>query len=560
MNFAASRDIIQNTPFPYDSMDRLRLAQQMTQAPQVSQEVQSQGGLAGLPVVQAGFGGFLRKIAPIALAIAAPYVAPAIFSGLGATGAASFFAAGSPLATGLAVGAGSGLGSLIAGARPKDALKTALLSGVTAGAAKGASNYFAGKTAGADTGSMFDVTRGAPETSSSALVDSSFKSTIPDLDTGLRSYAAGPPDLPGFSVNQDALLKPIDLAPKKPLFSFDTSAYSASPQGMTAQSNLDFLKDGTITGGEPIGYYSDTPIGAIQQGSSLGDGYSLGGAELGPDSGLTTISDPARDTALATNVERGYSYSPKVEVPDAYSVNVPKVEQGFLDTLQPSGAETTTPSLKQGVGQLFSDIKNNPLQMAGKAALIDTTVPDFEQMYAAEAYNKETQDLLSQTGATVSPSSFGTQRVVRIGQNQIPFNTEQDLQRLLRQSLGQEARTPMLSKVSYQADGGLITAARGGMFAAPGEFSGMVPGAGGGQDDNVYMPIVENGQQKATLAVSPSEYVVDSYTMAALGDGNPAEGAKVMDQVVGEVREEAYGTDQQPNATKGLSTLRSLMT
>jgi hypothetical protein len=74
------------------------------------------------------------------------------------------------------------------------------------------------------------------------------------------------------------------------------------------------------------------------------------------------------------------------------------------------------------------------------------------------------------------------------------------------------------------------------------------------------MPIVENGQQKATLAVSPSEYVVDSYTMAALGDGNPAEGAKVMDQVVEEVREEAYGTNKQPNATKGLSTLRSLMT
>ena len=198
--------------------------------------------------------------------------------------------------------------------------------------------------------------------------------------------------------------------------------------------------------------------------------------------------------------------------------------------------------------------------MAGKAALIDMTIPDFDQMYAMEAYNKETQDLLNQTGATVSPSSFGTQRVVRIGQNQIPFNTEEELQRLLRQALGQEARTPMLSKVTYEADGGLITAARGGMFAAPGEFSGMVPGEGGGQDDNVFMPIVENGQQKATLAVSPSEYVVDSYTMAALGDGNPAEGAKVMDQVVEEVREEAYGTDKQPNATKGLSTLRSLMT
>ena len=514
MNFAASRDIIQNTPFPYNSMDRLRLAQQMTMAPQVSQEVQGQGGLAGLPVVQAGFGGFLRKIAPIALAIAAPYIAAPL---LGTTVAAM-----GPVATGFAVGAGSGLGSLIAGARPKDALKTALLSGVTAGAAKGASNYFAGKTAGADT-SMFDVTRGAPQTSSSALVDTGFKSTIPDLDAGLRSYAASPSDVPGFSVGPKSFLKPIDLAPKAQFVDVNTGQ-------------------------------------VFQQGSSLGDGFTLGGANLTPDSGLTTIADSGREAALQTNVDRAFGYSPKVEVPDAYSVNVPKVEQAFVDTLKTSGAGTTTPTLSQSVGQLFSDIKTNPFGMAGKAALIDMTVPDFEQMYAMEAYNKETQDLLNQTGATVSPSSFGTQRVVRIGQNQIPFNTEEDLQRLLRQALGQEARTPMLSKVTYQADGGLITAARGGMFAAPGEFSGMVPGEGGGQDDNVFMPIVENGQQKATLAVSPSEYVVDSYTMAALGDGNPAEGAKVMDQVVEEVREEAYGTNKQPNATKGLSTLRSLMT
>ena len=355
MNFAASRDIIQNTPFPYNSMDRLRLAQQMTMAPQVSQEVQGQGGLAGHPVVQAGFGGFLRKIAPIALAIAAPYIAAPL---LGTTVAAM-----GPVATGFALGAGSGLGSLIAGARPKDALKTALLSGVTAGAAKGASNYFAGKTAGADTGSMFDVTRGAPETSSSALVDTGFKSTIPDLDASLRSYAASPSDVSGFTVGKESFLKPIDLAPKAQFVDANTGQ-------------------------------------VFQQGSSLGDGFTLGGANLAPDSGLTSVKnitgleniDAARDAALETNVRRAYTFAPKVEVPDAYSVNVPKVQQAFVDTLKTSGAGTTTPTLSQSVGQLFSDIKTNPFGMAGKAALIDMTVPDFEQMYAMEAYNKETQD------------------------------------------------------------------------------------------------------------------------------------------------------------------------
>ena len=70
--------------------------------------------------------------------------------------------------------------------------------------------------------------------------------------------------------------------------------------------------------------------------------------------------------------------------------------------------------------------------------------------------------------------------------------------------------------------GGLISLKHGG------EFSGMVPGDGHGMEDNVYMPITEGPKQVGTLAVSPSEYVVDSYTMSALGYGNTDAGAKVI--------------------------------
>ena len=92
----------------------------------------------------------------------------------------------------------------------------------------------------------------------------------------------------------------------------------------------------------------------------------------------------------------------------------------------------------------------------------------------------------------------------------------------------------------------IASAATGGglmQLAAGGEFSGMVPGDGHGMEDNVYMPIKEGEEQVATLAVSPTEYVVDSYTMAALGNGNPVEGAERMDEVVKSIRKEAYGTD-----------------
>ena len=73
--------------------------------------------------------------------------------------------------------------------------------------------------------------------------------------------------------------------------------------------------------------------------------------------------------------------------------------------------------------------------------------------------------------------------------------------------------------------------------------------------DNVYMPIKEGEEQVATLAVSPTEYVVDSHTMAALGNGNPDKGADYMDAVVKDIRKEAYGTDKQPNEINGLQTL-----
>ncbi len=103
-----------------------------------------------------------------------------------------------------------------------------------------------------------------------------------------------------------------------------------------------------------------------------------------------------------------------------------------------------------------------------------------------------------------------------------------------------------------------FVAAEGGQpmkTAAGGEFSGPVPGDGGGMEDNVFMPIKQGREQVGTLAVSPTEYVVDSYTMAALGGGNPDEGAKVMDETIKKIRKKAYGTTEQPNEIDGLRSL-----
>ena len=98
-------------------------------------------------------------------------------------------------------------------------------------------------------------------------------------------------------------------------------------------------------------------------------------------------------------------------------------------------------------------------------------------------------------------------------------------------------------------------------MAAGGGFSGKVPGQGHGMEDNVYMPIVERqaGQQVATLAVSPDEYVVDAHTMSALGNGNADEGARYMDSMVKNIRQKAFGTDKQPKEINGLAALRPMI-
>ena len=108
----------------------------------------------------------------------------------------------------------------------------------------------------------------------------------------------------------------------------------------------------------------------------------------------------------------------------------------------------------------------------------------------------------------------------------------------------------------------IIPAQQGGLIGladSMDEFSGQVPGDGHGMEDNVRMPIVEEGEQIATLAVSPDEYVVDAYTMAALGNGSADEGAEVMDEAVKQIRKKAYGSEEQPNEINGLAALQPII-
>jgi hypothetical protein len=230
------------------------------------------------------------------------------------------------------------------------------------------------------------------------------------------------------------------------------------------------------------------------------------------------------------------------------------------------------------IGNQIYDKYSTPTGIA-KLVAMDLSTPDYEAQYAAEAAAKNRQ--LTDAGYTVD-TGFDGQTVIRDSTGVVmPRNlTVQDI---LDRALGKQKRTNLVARTDYRpknandsqfqgaspqqigqtVKNSLGFAKQGGLVSLKhgGEFSGMVPGDGHGMEDNVYMPIVEkgHGSQVGTLAVSPSEYVVDSYTMAALGNGNADAGAKVMDNVVKRVRKKAYGDTKQPNEISGLSALEPMI-
>jgi len=184
-----------------------------------------------------------------------------------------------------------------------------------------------------------------------------------------------------------------------------------------------------------------------------------------------------------------------------------------------------------------------------------------------------TSDQLSSAGIT---TDFDGQRVVyrNADNEEIDYQTALRMIQQASQSfgpggerkasgvrLGFERVDPVLS-----ASGGLIGMSYGGQMPMNNmdvkykEFSGMVGGRGDGMEDNVYMPIVEGerGQQVATLAVSPKEYVVDANTMSLLGNGNPDEGAEIMDETVKDIRMAATGQKKQQKEIDGLAALNRM--
>ena len=502
-----------------------------------------------------------RTIAPLALTIAAPYLAasffPATFGVAGVTGGlAAQVAAMGPVAFGAATALGSGLGALAAGAKGKDALKAAALSGVTAGGMRGFTNYM-----DPNIDSVF-----GPTYNQGAAIDPT-AGKIGNLTTSFGEVGTPPP-------------------------SIDKVASTGADFGQYGSTDSlvapDYYKDFGIAGDIPVGAPGEfttnipssmPPPDVIMNPNDIssvsnfgGTGYDVGRSAVGVDpyEALYGPSTTGQITAGGGDIGSRFttgSGDQSYVVGGDYNYTAPTLKEQAMDALTDNKlgrAVSRAGDYLEGtkVGDIGKAIYDDYSTGSGLAKLVatDAMIPDYREQYAMEDERQRQLEELEKLGYSVELSDadtgFNQTVVIRDSSGRVmPSNLS--IQDILDRALGRTPRTRLTDRIDFAPatakHGGLVNLAHGG------EFSGKVEGDGHGMEDNVYMPIKEGGEQVGTLAVSPSEYVVDAYTMSALGNGNADEGAKVMDGVVESVRKKAYGTIRQPKEIDGLMALKPMM-
>ncbi len=451
----------------------------------------------------------IRKLAPIALAIAAPYA----------------FGATSALGIGASTALGSFAGNIIAGAKPKDALKAGLFSGLTAGVG----SYLGGAASGL--GGAAGQTGGIAGTTGAAGYGAT---------TGAGFGGASTATSAGTSALKAGLGTPASMGAKGfgQAIGAGASAPSAASQFTTGLAGRAITSPSVRA---PLQLATPAPANIGNISPNIGSPVDM----------TARIAETAAQNVVPTQqAVNQFAAKPDLYSPEALSkMNAIDPPGKSISIFKPDGL--TKENLNLMRGEIY-DKYANPKGIA-KLVGMDLMTPDYDIMYANEARAKEQE--LRDAGYTVE-TDFNKQTVIRDSQGVIqPRNLTASM--ILDRSLGRTPRTRLVNRYGYGAkdskEGGLISLKHGG------EFSGMVPGDGHGMEDNVYMPITEGPKQVGTLAVSPSEYVVDSYTMAALGNGNADAGAKVMDRVVKHVRKKAYGDTEQPNEISGLQALQPML-
>jgi hypothetical protein len=524
-------------------------------------------GLMSLPVAQAGFGGFIKSItrAPraiakgvskavrgvakgvrnvakspigrIALPLALGYFAPTLIPKLAALSKPALY------------GGAAGLSSLIAGDDPEEAFRR--------GATAAALTYAGGKLFGQGTGAAGKT---AKDISVAQAGDVAKVAADPALlsygDVGVQQVAEL--GLQGAPIGSEFAggLTGVNVAGT----GVDPSVFSSYQQAAPA------IPTSSYTGGAMIGQPD------IAQAVYPGSGVGGGSTPVIQDKVLTdrTLGQRISDSLSGRVDEAGTLLTREIPGLDKVASLIPESKLGkaalgvgalsLLGGQQPvqqfTPQQLSSANLRSGFdeqGAFYEDIETGE-KIPYTLAL--SRIQAASQDFGAGGQRKASGVRLAFENIAQPQAKTPLGSVEELGQ----FATSNLKPVFMNQSGG--VVDPMLS-----SSGGIMSMMYGGqtmpqnnMDVKYKEFSGMVGGRGDGMEDNVYMPIVEGetGQQVATLAVSPKEYVVDANTMSLLGNGNPDEGAEIMDQTVKDIRKKATGQTKQQKEIDGLAALNRM--
>ena len=540
-----------------------------------------------------------KILAPIAIGIAAPYLLGPSQLGL----FSSYAGLGGAAKYGLASFIGGGLGALASGRRGSDVFKQAAISGVTAGAMKGLSNYAQQRALakGLETAAAEGATSGAKtlDVATAGPADKTFLTSPDYVGPGADITSGSKQYLTGFEPTGDLLgdaLAKQDLAAGRVL---GPNVTQASPNYMAQAADI-LASDPTASATFNIGEKGITEAAArkaTQEAATRPFQEALieGAVSFTDKGGIDVLGTAGKLAKAAAPGELARTYSDFEDAEEAAEEEARRQLEAMNYEIDTGFGGQTVIRDPEGVvlpAYLSSqDILNIALGKAPRPRLVPGTqfAPTREVMTANEGTPGGILEGLSSKILGPGKEEFDAKDTEKGGIGDLPPRVEETITQIENDMIDDvfemedeefEEKYNTSKGDAYQfikdqtgmTDGDFnelfsgralqpIKKEQGGLInlAAGGEFSGMVPGKGGGMDDNVYMPIKEGREQVGTLAVSPTEYVVDSYTMAALGDGNPSEGAKVMDGVVKRVRQKAYGTMKQPNEIDGLQALRPMM-
>jgi len=516
-----------------------------------------------------------KVLAPIAIGIAAPYLLGPSQLGL----FSSYAGLGGAAKYGLASAIGGGLGALASGRRGSDVFKQAALSGITAGAMKGISNYAQQRALakGLETAAAEGATSGSANLQAGAGGSSNVPTTAESLSAGLdmpgqTAYRPSTEMIAGAPKNLGTYDTITPLAPTSDVVSLPTP--TVEPNYM-AQARDILASDPTASASFNIGEKGITEAAArktAQEAATrpLQERLIEGAVSFTDKGGIDVLGTAGKLAKAAAPGELARTYSDFEDAEEAAEEEARRQLEAMDYEVDTGFGGQTVVRDPEGVvlpAYLSSqDILNIALGKMPRPRLVPGTqfAPTREVMAAEEGTKKggigDLPPRVEETITQMENDMMDDVFEMEDEEFEEKYNTSKDeAYQFIKDQTGMtdgdfnELFSGRALQPIKKEQGGLIN------LAAGGEFSGMVPGRGGGMDDNVFMPIKEGNKQVGTLAVSPTEYVVDSYTMAALGDGNPSEGAKVMDGVVKGVRQKAYGTMKQPNEIDGLRALRPMM-